>query len=1159
MLIKSAFIMKTLTLLIGLSALLSVSVVAGKVEHIYHFQNPNVRQAGEYQMFELDKTMLTALPGQPVLPYHQVNLMLPPGEAAISMEIVFSDEIVLSGKFNLYPQQEVRPVSAGSSGSFLKDNNLYSINASIPADPKGQLITSYLNGRSFALSTFTPARYNPVTGKLSYYSTARVVIHTAPGVSAQKALDNLSTQNSSVTKLADNPGTELLYRSRKQSIVTGYDLLIITSNSYVSSFASLQANYLKEGISSLVVTRDSITTTMSGMDVPEKIRNFIMQEYQTHGIQYVLLGGDDEIIPHRGFYCYVVSGSGYSDQNIPADLYYSALDGNWNTDGDEFWAEPGEDDLLPELAVARMPFSNASELSHMLNKSYKYQFTPIPGEFRNILMAGENLWSNPDTWGSDYLELLKGEHSDNGYTTTGIPTDYSFDHLYDETTYWSGQDLMNHLNQGRPMLNHSGHANETYVMKLNNGDITNSNFSGLNGIDHNFTIVYTHGCLCGAFDYNDCIAEKMVTIDNFAAAFVGNSRFGWFNEGQTEGPSAHLHREYMDALYTDSLNRIGRAHMESKIATSSWVTAPGQWEPGALRWCFYDCNVLGDPALAVFTDNPIPISTTYPASVLIGTASINVNVTSGGIPVKGLNCVAMKDGLLIGKSVTDEAGQAIITFDMAIEDPGDAELIVSGYNCVPATYNFAFLPVAGPYVIYAESTVHDPAGNQNNQPDFGETIQLTTGMRNVGGSDASNVAVTLSTSDSYITLSDSTEVYAFIPAGDTLTITDAFIFQVSDIVPNGHIVNFTLKAEAGSTWFSEFTLTCNAPSLAAGGLIIDDATGGNGNGRLDPGETVTLIIPSANNGNSACLNATGTLTSNNPWITITSPVYQLGTLTPGSPVNAEFEIQVSNDAPVSSVVELEYSIVSGGYAASATYFPAIHLIVEDFETGNFEEFPWPVFGQNFWKITNISPLEGQYSSRSAPIGHNQVSTMDITLNVLANDSISFYSKVSSEGIFDKLKFYIDIQPMDEWSGSIPWKRHSYPVTAGVHNFKWVYSKDQYTSAGDDCAYVDFIVFPSFVDYTGQDEVITKPAISLEIAPNPAAEILRVSTRTDSHSKLVFRLYNSEGRTILISEEMMTDSEGFAQRIFDVSGLKPGYYTCEVRSGKHNISRPFVVN
>jgi hypothetical protein len=169
-------------------------------------------------------------------------------------------------------------------------------------------------------------------------------------------------------------------------------------------------------------------------------------------------------------------------------------------------------------------------------------------------------------------------------------------------------------------------------------------------------------------------------------AFVGNSRYGWFNEGQTEGPSLHLHREFLNSMFSDSLNRIGVAHMESKIASAAWVTAPGQWEPGALRWCFYGCNVLGDPALAVYTDNPFIIDAEYPSSLELGTSKMNVSVTSSGKPVSDLLCVVIKDGNILGKSKTDDSGESVVGFDNPIQESGEAQLVISGYNCVPKSY-----------------------------------------------------------------------------------------------------------------------------------------------------------------------------------------------------------------------------------------------------------------------------------------------------------------------------------------------------------------------------------------------------------------------------------------------------------------------------------------
>jgi hypothetical protein len=146
-------------------------------------------------------------------------------------------------------------------------------------------------------------------------------------------------------------------------------------------------------------------------------------------------------------------------------------------------------------------------------------------------------------------------------------------------------------------------------MRLNISDITNANFSQVNGTVHNYQLLYTQGCYDGAFDTpGGCIAAKAVTIDNFLVAGIFNSRYGWFNQGTTDGPSQHLEREFVSSLYDDVLpeKHLGRAHMNSKIKTAPWVTLQGQneFEPGARRWCHYCCNVFGDPALEIWTGEP---------------------------------------------------------------------------------------------------------------------------------------------------------------------------------------------------------------------------------------------------------------------------------------------------------------------------------------------------------------------------------------------------------------------------------------------------------------------------------------------------------------------------------------------------------------------------
>jgi hypothetical protein len=688
--------MKKIKFLLFVFLCVYANLNAQVIEKTYYFDNYQVTSIDNYKTIIFSNTLLTGKLGEPVLPYHSISLLLPPGEIAESIEMIGEDETTIPGNFIIYPQQFVRPLSEETSGEFVKNELIYSMAGAYPSSQTGAIITQYMNGYSIALSTFTPLKYYPASGEASFYKKITIRIHTQQDTRANNALANLTANNEVIKRVkgfVQNPETVNLYPD-KLSNSNDYQLLIISPAQFEDELFTLIDLYRTRGLNTKIISTDSIYAASSGQDSPEKIRNFIIQEYQNYNIEYVLLGGDVEYIPYRGFYCQVQSSTLYEDNDIPADLYYSALDGTWNNNSNNLWGEIGEDDLLPEVSVARIPASSSTDLNNLLNKIVSYQNTPVLNELDKPLLAGEDLWSNPQTWGGDYLDLSIGYHDDNGYTTIGIPAEDNIETLYDrDLGNWSGTTLISKINEGKSFIHHAGHSNSSYVMRLYSSDITNSNFSQVNGVIHNYTLVNTTGCDCGAFDYSDCIAEKMVNIQNFAVAFIGNSRYGWFNEGQTEGPSTHLQREFVDALYHDKLYRIGEAFLVSKIETAPWVTAPGQWEEGALRWCFYCNNVLGDPAMGIWTNEPIPIQVDYSYSVPPGISSIEVSVTSGGNPAEGLTCAVLKDSILYGVGITDTLGNATVILDPPITEIGNAELVVSGYNCLPSTFSLIITSV----------------------------------------------------------------------------------------------------------------------------------------------------------------------------------------------------------------------------------------------------------------------------------------------------------------------------------------------------------------------------------------------------------------------------------------------------------------------------------
>jgi len=174
----------------------------------------------------------------------------------------------------------------------------------------------------------------------------------------------------------------------------------------------------------------------------------------------------------------------------------------------------------------------------------------------------------------------------------------------------------------------------------------------------------------------------MTEIDNFAVAFVGNSRYGWFNQGTTDGPSQHLHREFMDALYHDSLYHIGMAHLKSKSETAPFVQVAGEFEPGATRWCFYDNNLLGDPMMACWTEEPGLPEAAYPALIPVGADFINVQLNGPLGMYKNFTCSIYRNDTLFGAANTNSYGTAIVFLQEDLTE-GPVSLVVSGYNILP--------------------------------------------------------------------------------------------------------------------------------------------------------------------------------------------------------------------------------------------------------------------------------------------------------------------------------------------------------------------------------------------------------------------------------------------------------------------------------------------
>ncbi|MCK4653914.1 MAG: hypothetical protein KAU01_05680, partial [Candidatus Cloacimonetes bacterium] len=981
-------------------------LTAETITQTYYFEKPEIFSYNGYHKIEMNELICVSEPGSPELPAKPVKLLLPSGEQAASVSITYKGINDISGEFEIYPRQKPYPTSYQDKIEFTQpDPEIYNSKKSYPEKLHTEVQTQYLKGHSIAILNIFPVTYIPATGKVSYFLEMKVVIETEPTDEAENSFLNFYRTNeitkSRVKNIIDNPEQIEFYPANSNTRAGDNKYVIITSSTYSSSFASFADFKNKQGYNVLIKTTEDIYSDplYNGVDNQDEIRNFIKYAYLNLGTEYVLLGGDVEIVPHRGFW---INAGGTEDYDIPADLYYAALDRvgtgtgpDWNVNNDTKWGETSEADYYAEVYIGRISADSGTEFSAALNKQIMYQQSPVASDLENAIMVGENLNTGPLTWGGTYKDEIMNGGTYNGYTTTGFSGNFTVQTQYDRDGYWSWTALQSKMNDGTNIINHLGHANPDFNMNFYRSYVTNSNLTS-NGTNHNFYIIYTQGCYPasfdnrwsdGSYDPEDCIGEKFTTISNGCVAFIGNSRYGWYNPGGTNSGSQYLDRQFFDALFGENIYKLGEMNDDSKEDGASQCNSD-PW----FRWSYYCVNLLGDPSIDVWTNTPGMLSPSYTSAINISDTQLAVNAGVSGALV-GLS----QDGNHIGHGITDGTGNVTIVFDNSTSvGTMDIYITVHNYNIYIGTIQVISNE---PYVVYNAHNINDPSGNNNGEADYGESVTLDMTLENVGTQNAYNVNATLSTTDSYITITDNSQTYGTIIQSSTSTQSDAFAFTIDSNIPDQHIINFDLEVTGTSsrdTWNSSFQITVNAPEITIDNMIIDDSLENN-NGRLDPGETVDLIIPTNNDGHSNSPSAIGTISCTNEYITINgSDTYNYGVINASSTENAVFNITVASYAPIGTNVSFDYDVTAGSYSANETFNRMIGLVFEDFETGNFYSFPWEFAGSADWSVVTELPYEGTYCVRSGPISHSQTSELILTADVTTDGTISFYRKVSSE-------------------------------------------------------------------------------------------------------------------------------------------------------------------
>lgn len=554
----------------------------------YDISWPDISLTTSERLFEIEGMDLDGRSGMPSLPLRTLMLAIPPGFMLDEVMVSHSAPVELE-MFEEYPSN-ADDLSLSSGQAIASDY-----------EPRSwELAGIYqLEGIDIACLNLHPLQWHEDDGEVAMVDHYTVELTMRPGKSSY--IGDLER----VRDLVDNPDVLPLGATSPTSDVleTGaYDYLIITSAALSPAFEDLadwkenrnSMGSIYADIKAKVVTLEEIRAMSSLWEVPSShggtgndtqtlVRNFIIAAHQEWGVDYVLIGGDEEIVPSRKLW--VPESEGVYE--VPGDIYYSGLSGKWDLDGDGRYGEylgfgNDEADMLAEVYVGRAPVSNTVEAVNFIDKTMRYERAYLEQYSYDILLVGERLDDVP-TYGDDYKDEV--------FAQVLVDEDLEKVTLYARNGTFTTANVLREMEAGVHLINHMGHGNYDNMLGLDQADAAS--------LDNQLPfVVYSQACNAAGFDRgpeypSDCVAEELVTGKGGAVAVIGNSRYGWYSPGSTGGSSQQFDLSFFSQVFDDDVTSLGKALSQSKQEHVGASTS------GSMRWVYMELNLLGDPETRV--------------------------------------------------------------------------------------------------------------------------------------------------------------------------------------------------------------------------------------------------------------------------------------------------------------------------------------------------------------------------------------------------------------------------------------------------------------------------------------------------------------------------------------------------------------------------------
>ncbi len=572
-------------------------------------------------------------PNTPALPFVNMKVLIPSDSICTSVSYrpakrIISDNIDLAGVPLVVPTdalpESIPEVVPDFNNGFFPDSQVRLAGNSMPG------------GFSTVELLVSPFEYDSGSGRLWFADELEIELELSGSVAA---VPMSSAMERMVRDLCVN-GTEMeRIKLHNRSLAINpprqpkntMDYLIVTNDSLAPSFERLITWKRMRGLNCELKTVESIHQEYFGLDIPLKIKKYIHKLYKDNGLKYVLLGGDDNVVPVRG--CYGAADSWneetltidiYEDTKIPADLYYACFGGNfeWNANSggafNQIYGEVNDSvDLTPSVFVTRLPVRTRDHADICVQRLLNYESNPKSVlANKAILMAGNKI--------SKFIEIDSVSHSDVEVWGEIFYDRYIKDYwdgrrvrLYDTATDFPGgrdypfsaKNLSNELQRGYPFVNIDTHGNgQSFKTELDN-------FSDVDVLllkSGTYSILTTSACETNQFDNtlkpmyylsDPCLSEVFIRNKRCnLIGYIGSSRYGWSNRDYTTlGPSDQMNAIFYKNLFNQNLISVpfGELIAKAKLAQSP----SAQWD-GYNRWLQYSVNPIGDPEMPVFREAP---------------------------------------------------------------------------------------------------------------------------------------------------------------------------------------------------------------------------------------------------------------------------------------------------------------------------------------------------------------------------------------------------------------------------------------------------------------------------------------------------------------------------------------------------------------------------